>query len=754
MYNSSSDLRQQVQEEEDDDDVQEVPIEPGNLTLTIKNGKIQPNKSLVKSTTTNQFDLKSSGEVTITNTTRSSNNSTTTNSAGGKIVLDDDVMVGYDVPMMDVPSPPASFIENPKYKAKQAALAKQQQQQQQQQFQQMQAAQKHHSERGRGRPPNSQSDMARALKSNPNISMRELFPGEEDMSLNINIPFGGPGTIRTPEGWYKTNTTIQYDDATKALWEELMRPYGNQSSFIRHLVLLEKYYRSGELVLSQNASSSAMTYSESMRNRLRSYDNIPSNSSHFPIPGGATPAFSTEITIIPASKMRKPPTETKMNAPATVTKTNITQESQKRKFSEQYKNLQQKEKIAKMEDGAKKMPPPPELIKFSKNTNPNVSKSANGQNQNKTSSPPPVIPSSITITPATSVSTFSSNSPPIQSTPSNNTSNSSPTPEVIVLSDQLSPQELKEKHWRPKLIPITSASTSVLNSKGPLYQAVDGRRLPALVQVMSGGKPYHITIHDYNRMCLIRREKLQMQMAQKRQVTSSPPSQTSTPIKNSTSQPPPLAPAGNQSQNSKNRLVNIPNQILEQNSLIPLGNSDGSKSNASKKQQNVNGNPANSSKKQDTNQKLPNSTSLMPLPPTTSTSLDILPSSVASFLSHSALSSLAKTVNSLSNNEYRPSTSISGGGSTNQPPLDALMKQAQAWMMSAAVDDPLTADAAQSLATLAQLTALKTNVGGGIVLDNSAASLLSKIPKSLTVIPQQKSSQNRQSEDIRNHSAS
>lgn len=39
--------------------------------------------------------------------------------------------------------------------------------------------------------------------------------------------------------------------------------------------------------------------------------------------------------------------------------------------------------------------------------------------------------------------------------------------------------------------------------------AVDGRTLPSLVQVMSSGKRYHITLQDYNKMCIMRREKLQ-----------------------------------------------------------------------------------------------------------------------------------------------------------------------------------------------------------------------------------------------------
>ncbi|CAD6228118.1 GSCOCG00006361001-RA-CDS [Cotesia congregata] len=53
---------------------------------------------------------------------------------------------------------------------------------------------------------------------------------------------------------------------------KLQRPYGNQSSFLRHLILLEKYYRSGDLVLAPNASRNAINYSTSVQNRLISYE--------------------------------------------------------------------------------------------------------------------------------------------------------------------------------------------------------------------------------------------------------------------------------------------------------------------------------------------------------------------------------------------------------------------------------------------------------------------------------------------------
>lgn len=117
------------------------------------------------------------------------------------------------------------------------------------------------------------SNPVKRLETNPSISVRELFPGEEEMNLQCNIEFNNVKGV-TPEGWEKCNSIIQYDVETKKLWTELQRPYGNQSSFLRHLILLEKYFRSGDLVLSQNAAPNAVNYSDSVQSRLRAYDNV------------------------------------------------------------------------------------------------------------------------------------------------------------------------------------------------------------------------------------------------------------------------------------------------------------------------------------------------------------------------------------------------------------------------------------------------------------------------------------------------
>ncbi|XP_031369140.1 uncharacterized protein LOC102675923 [Apis dorsata] len=123
----------------------------------------------------------------------------------------------------------------------------------------------------RPRTNNDITPVVQRLGANPSISVRTLFPGEEEMNLHANIEFTNVREI-TPQGWEKCATMIQYDRDTKLLWQELQRPYGNQSSFLRHLILLEKYYRSGDLILAPNASRNAINYSTSVQNRLISYE--------------------------------------------------------------------------------------------------------------------------------------------------------------------------------------------------------------------------------------------------------------------------------------------------------------------------------------------------------------------------------------------------------------------------------------------------------------------------------------------------
>lgn len=647
----------------DDDDVQEVPMRNDNLTLTIRNGKIQPKKP----------NERLNKEVTITSMKGSP-------APSGHMLLDNDVMVGYDVPFpLDCPSPPVHTIRNPNYKGNN--------------FQQQQKSNKHDQrEQNRKRKEmNDNNEMARALKSNPNISMRELFPGEEEMGLQVNLPFNLNSSQRTADGWLKAQMTIQYDEVTKSLWENLQRPYGNQSSFIRHLILLEKYYRNGDLVLSQSASKSAISYSESVRNRLRSYDNIPSN----PVQNSN---FSNEISIIPANKSKG-----KQNDALTITP-QPGGSLLKRKASQTDPNAP-KQKLSKSDDGTPKKTAPPELISFAPKP---TQKPKDGRSGGKDS--PNFTQQSVSITPTNSSSSSSQSG-------SNNGN-------VIVLPDKLTPQEKKEvnKSWRPTLIPITSGSSAMLSAGGPLYQTADGRKLPALVQVMSGGKPYHISINDYNRMCIIRREKLQQQMnnksRQQAQNQSSGSPNAANPTNAFTSNnslsiiPMPKEKEGFKTpavstspRNNNNKMVSIPNQFLEQNSLIPIHS-------------NV---EANGKRHQ-------NGTHSLPPPLSSVKSMNHPMTLNNSMLAPSALADLSKTVNSL-----QPAAQLAA--------WKALWNEG---------DININSDNMAALAQIANFASLNT-LSGGMLMDSS---LLSKIPKSLTVIPQAKSDRRSSDEHQKHNSAS
>ncbi|XP_063697316.1 uncharacterized protein LOC134828208 isoform X2 [Culicoides brevitarsis] len=576
-------------------------------------------------------------------------------STAGHILLDNDVMVDYDNPLMESGVQRQAFAQKMHSSSMQKNLGLQ----------------------------TKERDMAKALKSNPNISMRELFPGEEEMNLHVNIPFNSSAN-RTPEGWARVFTTIQYDEATRNLWEELQKPYGNQSSFLKHLILLEKYYRNGDLVLSQNASSNAVTYSESVQNRLKSYDspigmqedgsslNILQQLSNAPIT--IIPTVKNKVKIGNADNLLKNQTN---NFPIENTKRKL------EKFG--HKNKQ----------GHTSQPP---------------SKQMKVDDQQKASAPPDLI----SINQSQKGDTVPCSSSP-QKKLSPNT-----TQQIIKLPDTLTPSERKQtaKPWRPTLIPITAGSTAALNS-GPLYQTADGRKLPGLVQVMSGGKPYHISIHDYNRMCILRREKLwQIQKQQQQQLQQQENSTNSKPQKVSS---PPI-------DTNKTKMVQIPNQLLEQNSLIPIAST-----NTAKFQNNslsdTNGNkPKKSGNSLQKNPipiapKLPTSTSVMKLPVTTSSTEKQKQTNSTEAASFNIVpNNLGTQPLANSNPNTSMPSQINSGPTTPTSAIEALMKsqyQNQLWLWGESLHQ------GQMLG----------NSGGGIIVDNS---LLSKIPKSLTVIPQQR----------------
>ncbi|XP_039233514.1 LOW QUALITY PROTEIN: uncharacterized protein LOC6524471 [Drosophila yakuba] len=558
----------------------------------------------------------------------------------------------------------------------------------------------------------SGADISNVLRGNPNISMRELFHGEEELGVQFKVPFGCSSSQRTPEGWTRVQTFLQYDEPTRRLWEELQKPYGNQSSFLRHLILLEKYYRNGDLVLAPHASSNATVYTETVRQRLNSFDHghcgglsstgspsfsgsgkrggVPqptgasvlatalttpltshssssasiSSDQHASVDpviplvelndddegedgaGGAVERESTNrqeetileslstasvdkltkqlssnaVTIIARPKDKSQlscnsgsstsisssssaissPEEvavTKLTAVApvqskdapplapassgvsnsrSILKTNLlgmnkaveivplttashastsTSTAASKNFLTSIASLANKptgchipEKQQKILDVANKLlgsqgePVPTALLGLQSKLKPPMHQQQAGGSGAGTSGPqkpnvaqllssPPELISlhrRRTSGAAAAASSLLGNLPGKRlqlprtgagpsagagtgtgaGTAGSRSAGGPPPPNVVILPDTLTAQERHEsKSWKPTLIPLEDQH-KVPNKSHALYQTADGRRLPALVQVQSGGKPYLISIFDYNRMCILRREKL------------------------------------------------------------------------------------------------------------------------------------------------------------------------------------------------------------------------------------------------------
>lgn len=651
------------------------------------------------------------------------------NQSAGQMILDNDVMVDYDPPAM---YSMASMMQN-KIKPKGLSMSIEPKQQ-----------------------SSSKEDIS-MLRGNPHISMRELFPGEEEMGLQVNIPFNSGGQ-RTPEGWTKVTPTIQYDEPTRHLWEELQKPYGNQSSFLRHLILLEKYFRNGDLVLTPGATYNAVNYAESVQQRLQSFDSrVTSNYSL----NNLYKMTNSPISIIPTSKAKPRPSSTETTSLLKYSAEQQRQEAQlaKQKKVQQQQQIQQQQlakaqaarreqllasslRPAKSDETVKtKSGVPPELISINTtkqsataSTAPNLNnpqsstvqvsqKTSNQSKQNKQGE------SSSLLIPSTSG----------QKKSLNQTKASSQT-NIIRLPDILSPAERQEcNKWRPTLMPVTAGQPAL---DGQLYESADGRRLPNLVQVQSGGKPYLISIHDYNRMCIMRRERLlreqmierqqqaqqsianqqamanQQSLLQKTAALLNATQQQSTSAQSQTTTKISTSNADDTSNKLSMSITQIPNKILEQNSVIPL-NSKSSTLDSLLKVRKTNSASLLKPNLQSNTVTKPSHTI------TTMNQQNVI--SITSTPSISAI--LGAQPISLGNTSTSTSSSKSPTTSSSSA-LDALMKTTQ-----------------QATQSNMWSWAESLNSNGSVVIDNSAATLLSKIPKSLTVIPQQKSRSSKSSSE-------
>ncbi|OWR50819.1 hypothetical protein KGM_210002 [Danaus plexippus plexippus] len=344
------------------------------------------------------------------------------------------------------------------------------------------------------------SNPVKRLETNPSISVRELFPGEEEMNLQCNIEFNNVKGV-TPEGWEKCNTLIQYDLETKKLWSELQRPYGNQSSFLRHLILLEKYFRSGDLVLSHNASPHAANYSSSVQSRLRAYDN--------------TPPETTRKESVSLLEYRKKPS---MNGKSLL-KSNQNSEENPKKFMPPPGNLPKSKN--KSEKKAKALPP--ELIAI--NT-PNAQGRKSIQNvlhniQQLVKGVSASDPTEVAASPLPPKE--KKEMPGLKFDPPKEKKDK---PEVKEKKEATpKKQKTNSKAWRPTLMPITPDDLTRIASE-PRRTAIDGHSLPSLVQVISAGQRYHITFEDYNKMCKIRRDRQQRLQEKEAKARKSPEDKT------------------------------------------------------------------------------------------------------------------------------------------------------------------------------------------------------------------------------------
>lgn len=636
---------------------------------------------------------------------------------------------------------------------------------------------------------------------------------------------------RTPDGWTKITSTVQYDEPTRRLWEELQKPYGNQSSFLRHLLLLEKYFRNGDLLLAQNANANAIVYTESVQHRLQAYDNIPprpisitqlqpqnsvttANKAITISKVSNTPATATVAPkpIVPAVTLTPKQTDTSNS----LLKSNAATAPRSRNYSvttepingDKANIVSNKTDLIRLNNATiqqgntstpknKSIGLPPELICI------NSPLAADKPNDKQIAGIPPSYQLQMQLTLQQQIQQQHQNSlllpqqtkqmiqsmvpPAVQSVPTNqspskkqttntpNTATATKSPpnnpnsvagnksNVIRLPETLTDAERREsKQWRPTLMPITVEKN---NTNTEIYQTADGRRLPYLVQVQSGGKPYMISIHDYNRMCILRRERLlrdQTELIKNKsnqssggssgggtapKTTASNSMMTNQKVLNTVVDVDKLTKSQNQIPIPK---VQIPNKVLEAIPIKPnenLTTTIAAAAAAAASDSLLKRNKNQSSLLKSNAIPTTNQAKIMPQPNKLPLSLTnaLSQSNVVSITSTPSISAILAMTSStpaltpppiqlIPNSQPITITNYSSGPSSsvtqaNVSALEALFK----------TTNQVTTTPSTMLQWAEQLNKSNSgNVIGITPIDNSASSILSKIPKSLTVIPQQK----------------
>ncbi|KAF6204751.1 hypothetical protein GE061_018913 [Apolygus lucorum] len=163
----------------------------------------------------------------------------------------------------------------------------------------------------------SASTVHGASSVNGSSSHHKNEPTYPEVSLTANFEYQGPNT---PDGsWERYQSTLQFDKKTKQLWTELQRPYGSQTSFLRHLVMLERVWRDGYLVLANDADEAASRYITSARNRIKAFETqgpkMQTNTPPVTTAPVAPVVAAPPTTSVPVSRpspnvtVRKPPTQ-------------------------------------------------------------------------------------------------------------------------------------------------------------------------------------------------------------------------------------------------------------------------------------------------------------------------------------------------------------------------------------------------------------------------------------------------------------
>ncbi len=109
----------------------------------------------------------------------------------------------------------------------------------------------------------------------------------QEPSIEVTNDKGGSDSGKLP----MCSITISFDLNTQKLWDDLHLPYETYTSFFRHLILLEKYFRNGDLALSENASQKASSYIRSLQNRIEEYE-VKHKRSHSELSASTRPDLS------------------------------------------------------------------------------------------------------------------------------------------------------------------------------------------------------------------------------------------------------------------------------------------------------------------------------------------------------------------------------------------------------------------------------------------------------------------------------